>query len=229
MDGLEYRVATMNIMTEKLVGLYAITDPSLGGNLLSYVSSVLRSGASVVQYRNKISNRNEERKEIREIVHLCHQYDAYLIVNDNPELALEVGADGVHVGRDDSSVETARALLGKNSIIGVSCYDNLQAGRDAVLAGADYVAFGSIFGSKTKPLAKRASIALLQHAKNELLVPICAIGGITRDNAKSVGATGCDLIAVISWLWFHGDPGLQAAQLISEWKKGRQRYLRANG
>jgi thiamine-phosphate pyrophosphorylase len=117
-----------------------------------------------------------------------------LIINDDVELALAVDADGAHLGRDDGDFSTARKKL-KGKILGASCYDRLDLAQAAVAAGADYVAFGSVFASPTKPQAVRAPLSLF---KNDLGVPKCAIGGITLANAPRAIAAGADLLAVIS-------------------------------
>jgi thiamine-phosphate pyrophosphorylase len=122
-----------------------------------------------------------------------------LIFNDNLELAMAAGADGVHLGKDDGDVAAARAKL-KGKLLGVSCYNSLEAAASAVRAGADYVAFGSVFTSSTKPNAVRAELSLFADAR-ALGVPLCAIGGITLQNAPQLVAAGADLLAVITDLF----------------------------
>jgi thiamine-phosphate pyrophosphorylase len=138
------------------------------------------------------------------------------IVNDDPQLARAVGADGVHIGRDDASITAARELLGPERIVGVSCYGDLAAARDAVAQGADYVAFGSFFASSTKPHAPRADPALLREAR-ALGVPLVAIGGIDADNVRSLIDAGADAVAVISDVFDHAQPEdvRNAAQAIA--------------
>jgi thiamine-phosphate pyrophosphorylase len=119
------------------------------------------------------------------------------IVNDDVEMAVELNADGVHVGRDDAAVAMARKKL-PGKIVGASAYDDLEIATAAVRAGADYVAFGSVFASPTKPAALRASLSLFG---NDLGVPLCAIGGITLENAPQAVEAGADLLAVISDLF----------------------------
>ncbi len=189
----------------RLAGLYALTDERLGKRLEAAVAAALMGGARLVQYRDK--SRDIERREIeaRRLRTLTRRRNALLIVNDDPELAARVKADGVHLGRDDPDIVAVRRLLGPEAVIGVSCYDSLALARDAVAAGADYVAFGSIYASPTKPDAGRAPLSLLRAAKHELGVPVCAIGGITPDNAAPVLATGADLLAVVSAIFFAPD------------------------
>jgi thiamine-phosphate pyrophosphorylase len=130
---------------------------------------------------------------------------ALLIVNDDPALAANVGADGVHLGEDDASIMSARELLGPDRIIGVSCYNDFDRARAAVDAGADYVAFGSFFPSSTKPSARRADLELLRRARS-LDVPVVAIGGIDADNARTLIDAGADAVAVITAVFLHDDP-----------------------
>jgi len=172
-------------------GLYAITSEGVG--LVAKVRSALEGGIALLQYRNKRGTLDEA----REIARLAREHRVPLIVNDDVELALAVGADGAHLGRDDGDFSVARTKL-KGKILGASCYDRLELARTAVAAGADYVAFGSVFASPTKPDAVRAPLSLVG---NDLGVPTCAIGGITLANAPEVIAAGADLLAVISDLF----------------------------
>ena len=172
-------------------GLYAITPE--GPGLAAKVRSALEGGIALLQYRNKQGSLDEA----REIARLAREHGVPLIVNDDIELALKLGADGAHLGRADGDLSLARKKL-KGKILGASCYDRLELARTAVTAGADYVAFGSVFASPTKPQAVRAPLSLFQ---NDLGVPLCAIGGITLANAPQAIAAGADLLAVISDLF----------------------------
>lgn len=182
----------------RLRGLYAVTDGVLGERLIAAAAEALDAGVRILQYRDK--GDNGPRREMEAIVlrALTHRHDALLIVNDDPELAAAVVADGVHLGLDDPDIASARQLLGADAVIGVSCYDSIELARQAVKAGADYVAFGSVYPSSTKPGALHAPLELLTSARQELGVPVCAIGGITPDNAAPVLAAGADMLAVIS-------------------------------
>lgn len=190
----------MNMPSESLHGLYVLTDAALlpDERLLAGVEAAIRGGARLVQYRDKSSDGARREQEARALLALCHAHDVQLIINDDVILAQTVGADGVHLGRDDSALDQARMQLGPRAVIGVSCYDSLQRATDAVRAGADYVAFGSFFASPSKPGAARASLELLQTARQQLTVPVCAIGGITPDNAAILLQSGADMLAVIS-------------------------------
>jgi thiamine-phosphate pyrophosphorylase len=183
-------------------GIYGIT-PEIEDTteLIAKVTAVLSGGAGVIQYRNKISAYAKRREQCTELLACVRDFDATLIVNDNSTLALEIGADGVHLGRDDESVEIARQRLGPDRIIGVSCYNDMERARAAQAAGADYIAFGSFFPSPTKPAAARASPSLLRAAKTELTVPVVAIGGINTSNAAALITAGADALAIVSGLF----------------------------
>jgi thiamine-phosphate pyrophosphorylase len=188
--------------TSQIRGIYAVTPETEDtSDLIAKVTAVLKGGAGIIQYRSKSGTRAMQREQCIELLACAHAFDAILIVNDNSTLAQEIGADGVHLGRGDESVEKARNRLGPDRIIGVSCYNDLERARAAQAAGADYVAFGSFFPSSTKPEAVRASISLLRDAKAELNLPVVAIGGINMDNAATLIEAGVDCLALISGLF----------------------------
>lgn len=195
-------------------GLYAITpERAHGPALTSLVAAALEGGATVLQYRDKSDDAPRRLAEARELAALCRARQAKFIVNDDPQLALAVDADGVHLGRDDGELAAARALLGRR-LIGLSCYDDLARARAMVAAGADYVAFGSVFPSSTKPAAVRAPLALLGEAR-AFGVPVVAIGGITLENAAAVVAAGADCVAVISDLFDAPDVAARAREFAA--------------
>jgi len=195
-----------------VAGLYAITpeDPDTE-RLARRVEAALAGGAALLQYRSKSAESALQRGQARRLLELCRRHGALLIVNDDLELALSVGADGVHLGRDDGDVAAARARLPANALLGVSCYDRIELATAAVDAGADYVAFGSAFASPTKPEAVRAAPELFARARARLPVPIVAIGGITPENARLVIDAGADAIAVITALFDAADVRAAAA------------------
>ena len=195
-----------------LNGLYVITDGSTGDTLLSKVEQALRGGAAIVQYRDKTTDQARREQEAAALRSLCQQHHALFIINDDVALAKAVQADGVHVGRDDSALSAARQALGKAVIIGVSCYNRLELALDAAAQGADYIAFGSFFPSPTKPNAPRATLDLLQTARQQLRLPICTIGGITLETAPSLLANGADMLAVITDVFNSPDIAQQAAR-----------------
>jgi thiamine-phosphate pyrophosphorylase len=190
-------------------GLYAIADTSLmsAGDLLNYSERVLAGGARVLQYRDKSSNRMLRRQQAASLAEACRRHAATFIVNDDPTLAEEVAADGVHVGRHDMALGDIRRRF-PGMLIGASCYDSMALAEQALDSGADYIAFGSFFPSPTKPDAVRASLELLRAARRQLAAPIVAIGGITLDNAASLIDAGADAVAVISSVFASPDPFL---------------------
>jgi len=179
--------------------------------LLARVEAVLGAGPALLQYRNKRADDPLRYHQAAALAALCHRHGVPLIINDDPQLALRVGAAGVHLGEHDGELATARQRLGPQAIIGVSCYDDLGLALAAAAGGADYVAFGSVFASPTKPNARRASLDLLRSASQALALPICAIGGIGRSSAPALIEAGVDLLAVISDLFEDPDPGSAAA------------------
>ncbi len=185
-------------------GLYAITDPQLTPDLVAASETALAAGVKWLQYRNKAADPTTRFKEGRELVALCRQYGARLIVNDEPVLAHAIKADGVHLGQKDGDVAEAREFLGADSIIGVSCHGSAEQAQQAKAAGADYVAFGRFFASKTKPQAEQASIDVLQQTA-DLGISRVAIGGITPDLASPLLNAGADALAVIHGVFGQDD------------------------
>lgn len=182
-----------------LRGLYAITPDGLPeATLLAQAEAALAGGAAVLQLRDKSTDAARRLRLAQGLAALCRRHGALFIVNDDVQLALAAGADGVHLGADDGDPRAARQALPPGSVVGVSCYADFARASSAVAAGADYVAFGAVFASPTKPQAPRASLDLLARARAELGVPVCAIGGITLANAGEVIAAGADLLAVVS-------------------------------
>jgi len=194
----------------RIQGLYAITPDEADTSVLAdQVRAAVAGGARVVQYRNKVASPALRLEQATALLAVCRGRDAALIVNDHLDLALEIGADGVHLGREDGAVAHARAALGPGRILGVSCSNTVQYAVDVQRQQADYVAFGSFFLSGVKPDAVRAPIALLTQAKQLLSIPVVAIGGITLHNAAELIAAGADSIAVISALF--GAPDIRVA------------------
>lgn len=211
------------MMKISIQGLYAITDDRLTGpELIDKVEQVIRGGAALIQYRSKSPDSQRRTQDATALLHLCRGFRIPLIINDDIQLAKDIGADGVHLGKDDESIGQARAVLGKQAIIGVSCYNDLTLATRAEGMGADYVAFGSFFASTTKPAAVTAPIEVLRQAQTRLSIPVVAIGGITPDNASILIDAGADAVAVIHGLFGQEDILAAAedyARLFSE-----QRY-----
>jgi thiamine-phosphate pyrophosphorylase len=199
----------------QISGLYAITPEEHNtAELLRKVKLALQGGASVVQYRNKLADAATRQEQAAALLQLTREFAVPLIINDDAQLAKQVDADGVHLGGEDGSVAAARALLGAEKIIGVSCYNRLELACEQVKQGADYVAFGAVFASTVKPDAPAATLTLLKQARCEIHVPIVAIGGITLANGAHVLQAGADAMAVISAL-FDADDICLAARRFS--------------
>lgn len=183
-------------------GLYAITDDILTPNetILDQVKIALDAGVKILQYRNKVSTDDEIEPICYKLQTLCSQYDALFIIDDRPLLAQKIGADGLHIGKDDMSLTDARTLF-PNGIIGVSCYGSIRKALEAQNEGADYVAFGSFYPSPTKPYSGIVSKNVLEKAKQSLKIPICAIGGIDVINIHEIGSYKPELIAIVSAIW----------------------------
>lgn len=194
-----------------LRGLYAITpDTSDTEALARKVEQALAGGIVALQYRSKLLARDKRLAQAQRLATLAQGYGVPFIVNDDVEIALAVGANGAHLGRDDADLAAARQRLA-GKILGASCYERIELARAAVAAGADYVAFGAVFPSPTKPDAVRAPLALFGEAKS-LGVPLAAIGGVTLENAPQLLGAGADLLAVISDLFDAADVAARARQ-----------------
>lgn len=196
----------------RLRGLYLITpDTADSDALLAGVERALAGRPALLQYRSKQPAAALRLAQAQAIALLCRRAGVPFIVNDSLELALATGADGVHLGRDDGDLFGARQALGAERILGVTCYNEWPRAQEAAAAGADYVAFGAVYASPTKPAAVHAPLALLTRARRELKLPVAAIGGITLANAPEVIAAGGDLLAVISDVFDDPDPAARAA------------------
>ncbi|KEI70529.1 thiamine phosphate synthase [Endozoicomonas elysicola] len=188
----------------RLHGLYGVTDSQLQPDdriLIETVEQALMGGMKVLQYRDKSLDSGKRLRQAGALKVLCHQYQAMLIINDDIELALDVEADGVHLGQQDESLAYARERLGDYAIIGISCENSLEKAKTAVEQGANYIAFGKFFPSRTKPDAKNAELSILSEARQMFDLPIIAIGGITMENASDVITAGADMVAVVNNLF----------------------------
>lgn len=205
-------------MTEPLPaalrGLYAITpDWHDTRRLLTVTSAILAAGCRLLQYRSKTGTDRHRQEQAVALRGLTREYGALLLVNDELDLALFCEADGVHLGHGDGDLAHARARLGTGRILGASCYQDLELACKAARAGADYLAFGSFHASPSKPRARRAGLDLLA-AGRAAGRPLCAIGGITPDNAPPLIQAGADMVAVISALYHAADPGAATRRFI---------------
>lgn len=205
-------------MKTKISGLYVITDKKLieRENFIETVEKSIKGGARIVQLREKHTPEDEIVKLGQELLEVTRRYGVPLIINDSPELAKEIGADGVHLGGDDLSIRSARAILGSEAVIGVTCYNQIERGINAVDNGADYVAFGTPYYTPTKPDREPTSIEILKEAVRLITqIPIFAIGGITKENASPILETGVNGIAVITSVFGSSDPEQAARELAT--------------
>lgn len=195
-------MGSIEAMIAMLRGLYAITAET---SSVVDVGLAIAGGARLIQYRNKHAGATERQDTARALLALCRAAGVPLVINDDLALALRIGADGVHLGRDDADPREAREQLGPGALIGVSCYDDLARAERAGAAGASYVAFGSFFPSPTKPQAVPAPLGLLREARRRVPLPLVAIGGITPQNGGALVAAGADLLAVIDGVFGQAD------------------------
>ncbi len=204
-------------------GLYAITpDVADTAELSRLVRLALRGGARILQYRNKTAAAGLRLQHAQALRGLTREFGTTFIVNDDAQLAAQVDADGAHLGGEDGSVAAARALLGNEKIVGVSCYNRAALAHEAVRQGADYVAFGAFFSSSVKPDAAQATVQMLKAARSELNVPIVAIGGITQRNGAALIAAGADALAVITALWAAPDIEASAQEFSTLFSRTKQ-------
>lgn len=205
---------------ESMLRLYAVTDRSwLGTQTLSeQVEQALRGGATCVQLREKELNAEDFLAEARQIKVLCARYGVPLIINDNVALAMEVDADGVHVGQEDMDAQDVRGLIGQGKILGVTAKTVEQA-KKAQRNGADYLGSGAVFGSNTKQNAKPMTKALLQSICQSVTIPVVAIGGIHRGNVASLAGTGIRGTAVVSGIFAAADIEEECRTLRAEVEK----------
>lgn len=180
-------------------GLYLITNDDPIELLLAKLEGAMATyEVAVLQYRRKkVIDQDAKAYEIGYMKHLCDQYKVPFVINDDLEAAVEYGV-GVHLGQDDGSIVEAKARLPKHVLIGRSCNNSIELAEQAIADGANYVAFGAIFATETKPEAGNIGLETLKKAKAQLNVPICAIGGLTVENSAEVIEAGADLCAVIS-------------------------------
>lgn len=190
-------------------GVYAITDEHLlpGDRLLPAAKAALENGVTLLQYRRKTGEFRDRVAEALALKSVCHQYGAALIINDDVDLCQAVDADGVHLGQSDESLLNARHRLGPLAIIGVSCHDDVALAVAAERQGANYIALGRFFPSNTKPQAPEAKIENLKTIRQQIQLPIVAIGGVNADNGKRLLDAGADMLAIIHYLFAAPDIG----------------------
>lgn len=195
-----------------LRGLYAITDPVLTppATLLHQAQSALRGGARILQYRDKHSPPAQRQHQASQLRELTRAMGALLIINDDVNLCLAVDADGVHLGQEDTNLIQARQQLGRSKIIGATCHGSEELAVQALDQGANYLAFGRFFPSRTKPDALPADLDSLRPFLSRCPVPTVAIGGITLNNATPLLEAGFSMLAVINDLFDRDDTEQQS-------------------
>lgn len=188
------------MLDQRIQGLYGIT-PNNNLNIALIERVITEHQVNILQYRHKTNDEQLKLDEAQQLLDICLTHNTLFIVNDDINLCQKVGADGVHLGKSDSSVHIARTQLGANSIIGVSCYNQLDLAIKAQSEGASYVAFGALFASSTKPNAKHCPLSVIEQAKSKLSLPIVGIGGITFDNQHLALDAGCDAVAMVKGMF----------------------------
>jgi thiamine-phosphate pyrophosphorylase len=191
--------------------LYLISPPKISAaNFLSPLKEALKGGdVASFQLRLKHASDDEIRRAVDLLRPVIQVHGAAFILNDRPDLAAELGCDGVHIGQEDANYAAARAAL-PDGIVGVTCHDSRHLAMEAAEAGADYIAFGAFFPTRTKEPKTQADIELLRWWSEIMVVPCVAIGGITVANAPALIEAGADFLAVSAGVWEHPD-GAEAA------------------
>jgi thiamine-phosphate pyrophosphorylase len=186
--------------------LYVISPPVLPPNFADILEKAVSAGpVAAFQLRIKSISDHEIARLSGPLIELCRQHEVAFILNDNPSLAKRIGADGVHIGQGDGDVRDARAMLGADVQIGVTCHDSRHLAMEAGENGADYVAFGAFFPTRTKATEHVATLDLLGWWTTVSPIPCVAIGGITPENAAPLVKAGADFLAVSAAVWDHPD------------------------
>lgn len=190
-----------------LRGLYIVTpDWDDTDKLVSTTEQAISGGATLVQYRHKTADAAQRKEQASALLQVCRRHNTPFIINDYVDLCIELDAEGVHVGGTDASVAVVRAQVGKDKIVGASCYGTLQLARDAHAAGATYVAFGGFYPSRVKKYDFRTAPEIVAESKKEIALPVVVIGGMTQENCLPLIAQGADMVAAISSVYMTDDP-----------------------
>ena len=188
------------MLDQRIQGLYGIT-PNNKLNIALIERVIIKHQVNILQYRHKTNDDQLKLDEAQQLLDICLTHNTLFIVNDDINLCEKVGADGVHLGQNDTPINTAREQLGEKAIIGISCYNQLQLALDAEQMGANYVSFGTLFSSITKPTASHCSLSVIKSVKEKIKLPIVGIGGITFENKKLAFAAGCNAVAMLNGLF----------------------------
>jgi len=196
-----------------LRGLYIVTPDWDDTNKLLEVSELaLEGGVALLQYRHKTASDELRREQAEALLALCRKYDVPFIINDFVQLAIDIDADGIHVGGTDKSVADVRAMIGADKILGSSCYGDLALAHAAEKAGASYVAFGGFYPSRVKKYPVTTSPTIVSDWKTQGTVPSVVIGGMTRENSAPLVKNGADMVAAISSVYMAADPQAAARE-----------------
>ena len=200
---------------KKTVLLYAVTDRAWTGKMSLYqqVEAALQNGATCVQLREKELDEEQFLAEAVEIRALCKSHGVPFIVNDNVDIAIRCGADGVHVGQEDMKADDVRRRVGENMMIGVSAH-TVEEARRAVENGADYLGAGAVFSTSTKTNVGSMPFETLRDICQVVEIPVVAIGGISRKNIMELSGSGVDGVAVVSAIFAAEDPGQATAEML---------------
>ena len=187
-------------------GLYLVTpDWDDTEALIKATEIALTVGVGLLQYRHKTASGELRIEQASALLKLCRQHNVPFIVNDHIDLCIALDADGIHVGGTDASVAVVRTLIGKDKILGASCYGDFDLAEQAKIADASYVAFGGFYPSRVKKYEVSTPASIVGKAKSELTVPVCVIGGMTPENAKPLVKEGADMVAAISSVYNAAD------------------------
>jgi thiamine-phosphate pyrophosphorylase len=199
-------------------GLYIVTpDWDDTEALLRSTEAALRGGAVMVQYRHKTASPEQRKAQAQALLALCRRYQRPLIINDHVQLAIDLDADGIHVGGTDASVAQARAAVGAGKIVGASCYGDLELARKAHREGASHVAFGGFYPSRVKKYEVTTAHDIVSRSKTEIPLPVVVIGGMTIENSASLVAAGADMVAAISSVYTATEPEQAARGFTALW------------
>lgn len=198
--------------------LYLITPPRIdAAEFRDTLASALDAGdVACLQIRLKEASDDEIRRATEMLRPVAQDRDVAVLMNDRPDLAKELGCDGVHVGQEDMTYREARRIVGDDAIVGVTCHDSRHLAMVAAEQGADYVAFGAFFPTGTKEPKSRADPEILRWWSELFEVPCVAIGGITADNAHILVEAGADFLAVVGGVWNHPDGPAAAVRAFNE-------------
>ena len=197
-------------------GLYLVTpDWDDTEALIKATEIALTVGVGLLQYRHKTASGELRLEQASALLKLCRQHNVPFIVNDHIDLCIDLDADGIHVGGTDASVAVVRTLIGKEKILGASCYGDFALAEQAQIAGASYVAFGGFYPSRVKKYEVSTPASIVSKAKSELTVPVCVIGGMTPENAKPLVIEGADMVAAISSVYSAADIATAVRELVA--------------